>query len=74
LPYSSDGLWSVSRKTSAFTGACGTFAAPRMRSGTHGLSVGMARCTGMPSPPPKPASTAADSSNLAAMKYGDRRE
>ena len=35
---------------------------------------GIVRCTGMPSPELRPCATAAVASNLAAMKYGDRRE
>ena len=43
-----------------------------MRSGTHGLSVGMVRWTGVPSPTAWPRSAAASASKAAAMKIGER--
>ena len=44
----------------------------RMRSGTHGLSVGMVTWTGVPSPTAWPRSAAASASNTAARKIGLR--
>ncbi len=45
---------------------------PRMRSGTQGLSVGIVRCTGVPSPTAWPRATAASASKEAAMKICER--
>ena len=44
-----------------------------MRSGTHGLSVGMVMCTGVPSPTLTPLSATAAASKRAARKIGLRR-
>ena len=49
-PGSRAGRRSVSRYTSASIGSAGWWPRPRMRSGTHGLAVGMVRWIGVPSP------------------------
>ena len=44
----------------------------RIRSGTHGLGVGITTCTGMPSPWTRPCSAARFALNFVAMKIGLR--
>ena len=69
---SSAGRWSLRRYTSASTRSSPVLPSARIRSGTHGLSVGIVTWTGVPSPTAWPRSAAASASNTAARKIGDR--
>ena len=67
------GTLSVRRKTSASMTSEPCFPSARIRSGTHGLFVGIVRWIGVPSPARWPRFAAAAASKRAAMKIWLRR-
>ena len=71
-PASSFGSVSVRRKTSAWMARSAAAPSPRIRSGTHGRSVGIVTMIGVPSPLCCPSAAARDASKRAAMKMGLR--